>query len=272
MLRECRTAWDSLSIDTVTSSVPAQAQADAFVGLDDAGVRKGWDAQVARLAIASVLIDTAALNDRGKTEEVDIQAVEYLEARIQVGLKGGESWDQDGFYRALVAAKNDLEGLSVDDVLRKDFKEWDSEGGKGAMRLGIAACVRPLAWLVEKSDRERADEPASRAVLSAVREFAEKRKLDVVVLGTAFSGDDEEFRRELMVWTLSEAAKGVMERFVAKAEGVLGLREWSEAKLDFEEEVGECRIWWVGDVSKSRKQYAPLLRDAMKDVVEEGKL
>ncbi|CAG8961678.1 hypothetical protein HYFRA_00006216 [Hymenoscyphus fraxineus] len=192
-----------------------------------------WDREVAALAMGPVVGDTANLGDRGKTTGVDCEAV------------GGAYWEE------IEGAKGDLEGLGVGEILRKDYKSW-REGG---MNLGISAAVKDLSFLVEKGGGRE-------GFLVKVEGFSKERGLDLFVVMTMFQGEGG-FRRELLLYARNARSVKVAERFERGARERLGLRGWKEGMLDGDGEEGWRRCWIQEKTENSRKQVAPLLREAM---------
>ena len=250
VVRYCKDAWDQLSSQSLSTGA-AHAQGDSLV--DDRAVSRVWDAQLAKLALAAVLIDTANLTMQGKVTDADLETVEYLEAKINHSHRDAVGYDRTKYYSELDAAKKDIETLQLADILRKDYKEWD-EGGK---RLGISSVVKPLDWLIQKAGQEK-----SFAALTQV--FAEERSLSIYGVMTASTDEEGHFERELYLWAKDSSSGTAAERFVKMAEEELALETKSMAKVQ-EQSADTWRKAWVQmEVSKSRKQVAPLLRKAMK--------
>ncbi|KAI9812679.1 MAG: Exopolyphosphatase [Phylliscum demangeonii] len=130
--------------------------------------------QLATLALAPILIDTDNLQSSGRTTAVDRAAVDYLEAEIR-DARDCTDYDNDNdrderrcaysrqaFYQLLRDAKVAIDHLAVDQILRKDYKEWVVVGGggggggdggvkreRGDVRLGISLVAgRSLSWLI----------------------------------------------------------------------------------------------------------------------------
>ena len=96
---------------------------------------------------------------------------------------------------------------------------------------------------------------------------------------TVFTGPppDNEFSRELLVWDLKDGYKSDLEHFKSVAINELGLVPWhpeqqtsdipsdSAAALLVNEipRAGYKGIWHQKDVTKSRKQIAPLIRNIL---------
>lgn len=256
-----REAWDALSASAMASGA-AHAQGDGAV--DDAAVAKMWDAQVAKLALASVLVDTRNLGDESKTTEWDVRAVEYLEAKI-VGAPQmvAQGWDREKFYESIEEAKRDVGGLRLGEVLGKDYKEW--EEGKG--RLGISSVVKPIAFLRRKAGEETEGKGKDEAFVEGMRQFAEERELSIYTVMTTSTSEQGEFQRELLVWALKSEAVEAAKKFADEAAEELGLEEWQGEGNG----LGEVRsdkewrkVWRQRKVENSRKQVAPLLRKAMR--------
>jgi exopolyphosphatase len=237
------------------SSGAAHAQGDSIS--DDAAFVKRWDAHVAQLGLASILIDTANLNDENKTTEHDRKAVTYLEAKIMLCPQLAASFDRTSFYKEINAAKKDIGSLKLQDILRKDYKQWDQDGQK----LGVSSVVKPIEFLQNKAGDE-ASAHASEAFLKALKEFATDRELDMYSLMTTSTGSDGNFQRELVLWAFNDGAVSAAKKFATNSKGELGLEEW--AGSDDIDSTSEWRkTWWQRQVQHSRKRVAPLLREAM---------
>ncbi|KAJ6022158.1 hypothetical protein N7540_007662 [Penicillium herquei] len=234
-------------------------------------------AQAAKLALAAILIDTSNLQAEGKVTEVDVRAVELLRAQIAaVGDEEGSPWDMEKFYEKVLWAKqNSLDRLTLSEVLGRDYKEWtetaQSSGTK--MTIGFCSSVKPIRWVIRKAG-------GSQAFLDGIQEFgsSEGRQLDAVVVMTSFTSKDGEFARELFVSAVEghDLVIDGIKSFVENSASQLDLVTWSA--LDGEsvdipdEEIrstldGDDGIWrrlWIQKNTKaSRKQVAPLMRDAL---------
>src|SRR5690242_9020461 len=254
-----RPTWDTLS-GSALSSGAAHAQGDSLD--DDDAVVKRWDASVAQLGLASVLIDTANLQDKSKTTEHDRKAVEFLEAKIMLCPPLATSFDRTAFYEAIDAAKKDIESLKLQDILAKDYKEWDQSDGQ---KLGISSVVKPIAFLENKANEE-AGAASSEALLAQLRSFAEGRDVDLYSIMTTSTSGNGEFQRELLLWAFSDRAVSWAKSFTDKSREELGLADWDgDAELARSEGNGQWRrVWWQRQVQHSRKRVAPLLRQDRK--------
>ncbi|KAF3039030.1 Exopolyphosphatase [Didymella heteroderae] len=256
-----RPAWDMLSGSALTSGA-AHAQGDSLA--DDDAVVKRWDASVAQLGLASILIDTSNLQDKNKTTEHDRKAVEYLEAKILSCPQLATTYDRSAFYSAIDAAKKDIGPLKLQDILQKDYKEWEQNDGQ---KLGISSVVAPLSFLQSKAGDEASSSsssPSSRAFLDQLQAFAQERNLDLYSIMTTSTSSDGHFQRELLLWAFNEKAAAWAKAFEVNAQEELGLQDWEE---DTDVASGEGdkqwrRVWWQRNVQHSRKRVAPLLKQA----------
>ncbi|KAI1823880.1 exopolyphosphatase-like protein [Xylaria intraflava] len=216
---------------------------------EDAGV---VDAQLARLVLASVLVDTAGLRDGSKTTPLDERAVALAEARVA-------GFDRAAVFGRLLALKEDLGDMVLRDVLRKDFKEW-RVGGRG-LGLGTSSVPRGFGYLVAEKGLDGA------ALDRWGAERDEAGVVDLVAVLTAFRDDGGEFRRELLVWGRSAVGVRAARRFEEGNGGVLGLGSWGDGLLDLTVDGTQWRRCWTqGAVGYSRKQIAPMLRDTLQEV------
>ncbi|MCJ1365900.1 Exopolyphosphatase [Acarospora aff. strigata] len=251
VVRYCRDSWDQLSSQSLSSGA-AHAQGDSLV--DDSAVSRVWDAQLAKLALASILIDTTNLTMKAKVEPADVEAAEYLEAKINLSPKDAVTYDRQKYYAEIDRAKRDIDSLQLIDVLRKDYKEWN-EGGK---KLGISSVVKPIEWLSQKAGPET-------SLSHSVQSFAEERSLSLYGIMTAFRNNQGEFERELILWALDSSVISATERFVQNAREELELEERAPTVVQEGRDSVWRKVWLQRNVGKSRKQLAPLLRNAMHD-------
>lgn len=262
-------AWSNLS---TSPSAESQTQEGG-----KAEHRHDDDAQLAQLALAPILIDTTNLTS-SKTTDHDRHAIEFLDSLL--AKSGNGPIDHSLYFAQITEAKASIGGLSLPDILRKDYKSWpctlassssspsNDDSAATTVTIGIASVVRDLAFLRD----EKAAGDVERLV-QAMREFAQARDLGVFAVMTTSTtagedGKEGRFRRELMVLALGEESvgKGVVERFLEKgAEKELGLTRLDLGVGENAEGLDGVWIWEQGELGMSRKQVAPLLREAAEE-------
>jgi exopolyphosphatase len=163
----CRDAWDALSNRSNDTEVAS------------------WDAELARLALAPILIDTTNLTNDHKVTDADVKATRYLESLIMTGSDG--VFNRDEYFERITAAKTDIGHLSMPDILRKDYKQWTEAG---SIKLGISSVVKDIQFLIDKAGNKV-------KFLAAVKDFAQERDLSSFSIMTT-SQQDGSFRRELL--------------------------------------------------------------------------
>lgn len=249
-----RPTWDALSSAALASGA-AHGQADETA--NDAAQVQLWDAQAAQLVLASILIDTTNLTSKEKTTEHDVAASGYLEAKIMLCDQTNPEFSRDKFYDEINHAKQDIGRLALNDILRKDYKQWN----EGGVKLGISSVVKPLDFLQEKAKQERHGDLSFR---DALGQFAKQRELEMYAIMTAFTTGDGEFRRQLLLWALSDRAEAQARAFAESATKELDLQE---LEGDFHvggRDQGWKKAWRQGNIAASRKQVAPMLREKMR--------
>lgn len=261
IINYCQPMWEKLS-GSALSSGAAHAQGDDLI--DDDAVVKRWDASVAQLGLASILIDTANLKDQSKTTEYDVKAVEYLEAKIMACPQVSTTFNRNKFYEEIDRAKKDVGALELQDILRKDYKQWD----QGGQKLGISSVVRCIDFLQAKAGSEANTQSLWHAFLSALEKFAKERELDLYSIMTTSTSPDGEFQRELLLWAFNDDAVATAKAFAANSRDELGLEDWHGSGDVAQEDHGHGhgqwrRVWWQRRVQHSRKRVGPLLRASM---------
>jgi exopolyphosphatase len=235
----CRPGWDAMSKEEEKEG--RGGKSEAF---------KKWDGELAMLAMAPILVDTTNLTNTSRVTQRDREAVEFLEECIKIS--GEDNYSSQRYFKELTDAKEDIDSLSLYDILRKDYKLWVE--GVGSFKLGISSVVKNMQYLIEKAS---GDEMFN----SKVREFAEERGLNICAIMTT-SHEDDIFRRELFVWALGSDGVIAAKKFEAAAREKLALSTWGDNRLDDDNiEKGHWRrCWWQHKVEHSRKQVAPLMR------------
>jgi exopolyphosphatase len=203
--------------------------------------------------MASVLIDTINLTSKDKITEHDENAAHFLTTMLH-------NFDQDSFFEEIHSAKQDISHLSLRDILRKDYKEWD----EADMKLGIASCVKPMGYLIDKASSEMKDRGNVDAFLTIAKGYAKERELDILGVMTAFTANDQ-FKRELFIWAMNPKSASAAQKFEESAGKELDLRIFKEPDLTVTESSGEQwrKAWAQAGLQHSRKRVAPLLREAM---------
>jgi exopolyphosphatase len=226
--------------------------------LDGAAESIQAEAALARLALAPILIDTTNFRNKDKTRHVDLDTVGWLETIIRNSEH--DNYNRTAYFQQLTDAKNAIDHLDFEDILRKDYKQWTENSG---LTLGIGSCVKDLSFLVNKAGGQS-------QFWRGLRRFAQNdsRHLHLVSVMTAFQKDGQ-FCRELVLLALGEAAINAAEMFEADGTKLLGL-DRIELGQDEHPEGEDCqarelrRAWIQRELGESRKQVAPLMREAMR--------
>ncbi|KAJ3485076.1 hypothetical protein NLG97_g6900 [Lecanicillium saksenae] len=202
--------------------------------------------QLAQVALAPIIIDTINLTADAKVRPKDTSSAKLLESELM----DDAEFDAKAYYDDITEAKENLSSLSLRDILRKDYKEWED----GGIKLGISCVVQNFDFLLEKA------RSGQEALVQEMQSWAQEQKLDIASVMTT-SNPGGEFQRHLLVWGLTDASKKAVKRFRDDATSKLKLEEWNSGTLD---EEGSRYAWRQLALDSSRKQVAPLLRDAMK--------
>lgn len=252
VVRQFKPGWNSISSSSLSTGA-AHGQGEGVS--DDSAVTQSWDAQVAKMALASILVDTANLTAPGKVEQVDRDSVDYLEAKIQMSPRDARTWNRDRYYREIDEAKRDIGSLSLMEIFSKDYKGWTEGGGK----LGISSVVKPLEFLVQKASEEKLP-----LMVDQLSQFMDDRKLSVFAIMTTSTSPEGTFQRELLVQARPSASASAIE-FAEQGASDFQLEDLKINGIPVQDEPGQQwrKVWLQKDVSKSRKQVAPLLRKAM---------
>ncbi|KAL9607404.1 MAG: hypothetical protein Q9167_007682 [Letrouitia subvulpina] len=256
-----RSSWDASTSSSLSSSA-GHAQGNSLS--DDGVVVQTWNAQVAKFALGSILVDTSNMKAESKVEQADIDAVEYLETKVNLS-PGNASWSRKSFYKEINTAQKDIGHLSFKDILRKDYKQWIDN----SQTLGISSVVKPLQFLIEKATNKSSPENNEEIFVTAVGDFMVERNLTIFAIMTHSKSASGEFRRELLLQATSPGHSAAS-RILEKATPTLELENLTFPSLfpgpgamQPSSEGPWRKMWLQKDTSKSRKQVAPLLREVI---------
>ena len=197
----------------------------------------GANGEIAQLLLSAILIDTANLTV--KVTPNDPPAVEFLSRFVP-------DLNLQSFYSEIQSVKTSIEGMSLEDLLRRDYKEYDTSLGK----LGISLVLRDISYLRENFssfDKE-------------VHSYGKDRKLKVHIIMTV-SGQGKEFHRGGLVITDDP---NVMQAIKEQGEEKYGFKDAEVFGVFADTEEG--LLGWVyvqNDLAASRKQIAPMVREIM---------
>ena len=258
VVRYCRSSWDTISSSSLSIGA-AHGQGDGAI--NDSAFTQAWDAKVAKLALASILIDTSKLTAADKVEQADRDSVEYLEAKLMVSPTDAKSWDRKKYFKELQAAKKDVGDFTLDEILTKDYKQWTEKG----MNLGVSSVVRDLEFLISKVDD--GDPYGKDAAFTRVLEsFMEKRNLAILAVMTKSKSKTGDFQRQLLLQARPDAQNAAMACAESAGKEIkLENLPLDDIEMHTQSSPGKMwrNAWWQRDLGASRKQVAPLLRRAM---------
>ncbi|KAH8194722.1 hypothetical protein TruAng_011115 [Truncatella angustata] len=205
------------------------------------------DSQVAQLALGPILIDTNNLENKDKTTPFDEDAVQFLETKIS----GSANYDRASIFTTVSGLKENISPLSIRDVLRKDYKEWED----GGLKLGMSSVPADLSALQDKAG-------GAQNLIRDIADWGKEKDIDLVCVMTAFKKEGK-FSRELLLLARSEQGVNAAKRFEAGNKDKLELSTYRAGELDAIEDGKWRKCWSQARVENSRKQVAPILREAM---------
>ena len=238
-------------------------------------IQKEWDAgmtrPVARLLFCAILIDTGGLKAGGKAEVTDRKVAPFLLEKAELVSTGaGSIVDVHGvkevkeLTQILATRKTSVDLLSLRDLLRRDYKEYQfvpSWTAEGSLLVGLASVPRSIKAIIGLGGGQKGREELATACAAWIKE----KGLDI--LGVLTSWKDEgkgskkgKHRRETL-WVVREDEE---------VEGRLwkGLEGSAELELERKERVMEeaagrdlkMRLYEQGNGQATRKVIAPLVR------------
>ncbi|SSD58649.1 related to Exopolyphosphatase [Saccharomycodes ludwigii] len=195
---------------------------------------------ISELCLSAVLIDTA--NMKFKVETPDIEALKVYKATLP------PTYGIEQFYTDIKKNKDNLDGLSLYDIVRKDYKEFNFEykSKNVLLNVGIAAIVKPVPWLLTKFGIEDFQKTSS--------EFG--KHLDVFIILTSFNNSKGQYEREFLIMG---SKNEILDQIQDKLADKLELRKVSNVVPA----VLNVRLFNQLNTKASRKQIAPYIEEAL---------
>ncbi|AAS50688.1 ABL083Wp [Eremothecium gossypii ATCC 10895] len=190
------------------------------------------------LCMSAIMMDTSKL--KHKVEDSDMQAYAICKSVLT-------NMNEDAYYKRMKAAKNDVDGFSLDEILRKDYKELVFPSRSADLRVGVPTVVRSFEWMREKF--------GDNGTTKLWHSFLLEHKLDFLVVLTIKKAN-EGLKRELAIMANSCDRAQQVEFLIQSLTPELQLSKtsvFSPGSLVIE--TCDQRM-----LSASRKQIVPLLK------------
>lgn len=198
--------------------------------------------EVVKFLLAPLTIDTSNLTS--KVEDVDVQVSKVYNEYLH-------DFDTGAFYKDIRKAKDDIEGLSLDEILHKDYKNFEFEVGSGdaLKQIGISSIVKPFDWLESRFS----------SINESVMEFLKNEKLDIMVLMTSYLDKDEKFNRQIGIIGFDKTNEVLINLIIESVKDRLEL----EPLDDYNKENPKFQVFQQNNLAASRKQVAPAFKKAL---------
>lgn len=196
------------------------------------------------LTLGALLLDTS--NMKMNVESADLEVYQDLKSCLpSMGISSEE------YYKELRAAKNDIDGLALSTIFKKDYKQFAITSAKGnVIQVGITSIVKPMEWILDRHQD---------SFESQCCKFLEEYDIDLLVLMTSWVDENQRFHRQLVLKPRS--AEAHLEPLVlSKIRGTLKL----QAELRIQK--NNVTIWRQLETKASRKKVAPLIVDAIESI------
>lgn len=207
----------------------------SLVGMEFKKAGVAMDADIATLLGGTILLDTVNLNEKaGRVTSADNAIAAEILPHCPLS--------REEFFGKIQKEKYNVAGLSTNDLLRKDYKEFHFD----TAFCGIASALLPIKqWLEMDKD-----------LFAGFAGYAAARNLDVLISMNAYVNPD--FKRDLVLYCTTK--DGHDKLFSYLGETSLHLTAYAyNGKL--QGEYGWMSFHAQGNLDISRKKLQPLLAD-----------
>ncbi|CCE82826.1 Piso0_002576 [Millerozyma farinosa CBS 7064] len=240
------------------------------------------NSEVVPILLAPLLIDTSYLSS--KVEEDDKKAYESYQKypleesqlhnwlsetgskKLKLESLGHENI-LDAYYKIIKKAKKDLKGFSFYDILEKDYKFFRFEkNDNSALDVGFSSLSKSFKWITSKYGKKE--------IFRELQKFVSKQKLDLLVITTSFSKKEtDEYTREFAYFfekrnensTLFIELSNMLKDTLKLNHDIYHIEKFQWILSDFDENANLI-LFNQGELSASRKQVVPLVKEAISNI------
>ncbi|GEQ67764.1 hypothetical protein JCM33374_g1429 [Metschnikowia sp. JCM 33374] len=219
------------------------------------------DKDAIQLLLGPLLIDTS--NMQQKVEAGDREAYAQY-TKVLAGSGGVLQTSESGsspftaLFSELKTAKKDLDGFSLFDILRKDYKQFKFVSkSNGAVSVGFSSIGKPLSWVLSKF-------PVSE-VLESLKNMSETFHLDVVIITSSFTQKDTGIYTREFCFSTHKAGLEQLASFaddLQLAEGFYKEKKVAQALAQINNSV-IFKVYNQQNTAASRKQVVPVIKDVI---------
>lgn len=200
------------------------------------------DSDTIKLFLAPLVIDTAKMTD--KVESIDIEVFDSYQ----------NHHDADTiqlYFTQIKEAKKDITGFLFNDLLRKDYKQFNFEG----YEVGFSSVPKSIEWLINNYSKDELDKTLDQI------------DLDGLIITSSFSAK-KQFHREIAFIIKNSKLSSLPELATPdlKLDGNIHKLEKIKSKLP------NYPIFNQNNLAASRKQIVPVVKKSMSALVEREKL
>lgn len=182
---------------------------------------------IADLILAPILMDTSNMTQ--KVEKPDLSAVN--------GIKEFASLNVTCFFQEIHQQKLNIQGLSVYELLQKDYKNIESPA------IGFSSLAKPFKYILANNAKGE-----ELLFVKDVDQFVTDHKLKALIMMTSY--EEPEFEREISFYIKGQGLESIL---VPQLEQLLKLK----LKLKI---AGDLQIYQQLNIKESRKQVLPLVK------------
>ncbi|KAG2375331.1 hypothetical protein C9374_009954 [Naegleria lovaniensis] len=195
--------------------------------------------------LGTILLDTVNLDPKFKK----VTPKDETQANRLANIISFSKKDQDELFEKLFFERFNVSKLSSHDLLRSDYKEWKM----GSKIVGVATAKRSLdEWFEKDPD-----------LVQSFKEFLENRKLDILYVMCAYTDKDNQFKRELAVYSPDAThLQKACDYLVQHCKDSLDLTPWlpSSSKPIDHAPLVSCSFFTQHHMASSRKIFAEVIR------------
>lgn len=253
--------------------------------------------ELATLLLSSILIDTQGLKKGGKAMDVDYESASFLyplstlatadPGIVTLSATGGDDVPAplSNYSEELVAVKYDVTGMSTDDLLLRDYKQYEWTTNSSAIpKLDVGLSTVPLSM----AKQLKAEPEGWKSYMANVDKFMAERGIDIEGVLTTFKSETKhKGRRELLLVVRpglninnNANASSILHKLgsgLLAQHDLFALEDWGTGKGvdtpkgELAAQAGEyldslssgrvAKIWNQGNHHATRKQVAPAMHD-----------
>lgn len=195
---------------------------------------------IIQLLLAPLIIDTSNMTQKVENDDIEaFKAYQELSSVVNTSI--------NTFYKQIKTAKKDLSGFQIDQVLRKDYKQFEFNG----INVGFSSIGKSIDWIFQTY--------TNKEIQQGLRDICGFYLLDLLIITPSYTVK-EQYRREVIIYQVTNTVDNLLNdlHLLQLNDDVYNMHTFKHRLQDIGLKVKNQQ-----NLSASRKQIVPAVKQVL---------